>query len=246
MENKLPVWVPLLTAVILGGSYIFGQHLTVEEQYDDDDITISVSGEGRAFANPDIASLNFGVQTGRQKTAEAAMEILAKNMKQVVAAVEGAGVEEKDINTQHLSLNPSYDWDEGKRRDQGFEASQSLRVKVRDLDAVSKVLGAATAAGANQAGGVSFTIDDPEEIREEAREKAIAQAKKKGKQLAKQLGKKLGDIKGFSEGGGYQPYPMMRSMAMDAMGGAVEEMAPPIPVGEQEVNVSVSITFELE
>ncbi len=166
-----------------------------------DQLTISVSGEGKVMANPDIGELNFGVQTGRQETAEEAMKILADKMTAVIDAVKAQGVEDKDIVTQYLNLNPSYDWDEGKRIDQGFEATQNVRVKVRNLDNMTAILGAATSAGANQAGSVNFTIDDPEELRAQAREKAIINGQEKAAALAAQLGKKLGKLKGFGEGG---------------------------------------------
>jgi len=212
-----------------------------------DQLTISVSGEGKVMANPDIGELNFGVQTGRQETAEEAMKILADKMTAVIDAVKAQGVEDKDIVTQYLNLNPSYDWDEGKRIDQGFEATQNVRVKVRNLDNMTAILGAATSAGANQAGSVNFTIDDPEELRAQAREKAIINGQEKAAALAAQLGKKLGKLKGFGEGG-YGVPRYEKVMMMDAemgMGGG-GPVAPPLPSGEQEVSVNVSLTYELK
>lgn len=208
--------------------------------------TISVNGEGEVSAVPDIASLSFGVQTGRQKTAQAAMEQLSTKMNAVIDAIKDEGIEEKDIRTQSLSLHPSYDWEEGKRIDRGFEANQNLRVKVRDLEKIGTVLTAATSAGANQAGGVSFTIDDPDELRAQARAEAIADAEEKAHVLAKDLGVALGKLKGFHEGGGYAPAPMYeRAMSMDAgYGGGIEESIP-VPAGEQEVRVNVSLTYEV-
>lgn len=202
---------------------------------------------GKVQAVPDIATLNFGMQTGRQKTAQAAMEKLSKNMNQVFEAVKKAGVEEKDIKTRHLSLNPAYDYEDGKRKEQGFEANQSLVVKVRDLDTITDVLDAAVSAGANQAGNVSFTIDDPENLKVEARALAIANAKGKAGKLADDLGVDLGSISGFWEDTGGYPMPMMeRSMAMDSMGiGGGAKVAPPLPAGEQEVGVNVSVTYKI-
>src|SRR3989338_9184024 len=162
-----PLWLPVLIALILGSSFIYGKKIETRSL---DQLTVSVSGEGKVFAAPDIAELNFGVQTGRKKTAKEAMETLAERMTAVIDAVKSAGVEEKDIATQYLSLSPSYDWDEGQRIDRGFEASQNLNVKIRNLDEISSVLSSAALAGANQVGNVNFTIDDPEELRAQARE----------------------------------------------------------------------------
>src|SRR3989344_6444402 len=103
----------------------------------------------------------------------------------IFRAVKGLGVEEKDIRTEHFSLNPIYDWTEKGQIFRGFEANQSFRVKVRDLAKVDDVLTAATDVGANQAGNVQFTIDDPEKQRADAREEAGAEAKRTAELLAR-------------------------------------------------------------
>ncbi|MDD3896355.1 MAG: SIMPL domain-containing protein [Candidatus Peribacteraceae bacterium] len=232
----------LLAILLAGGMFVLGKYV---ERQDFSPVTISVQGRGEVTAVPDIAELTFGADTLRQATAEQAMSVLSTKMNAVMDAVKQQGIEEKDITTQNLSLQPSYDWADGKRIDRGFEANQSLRVKIRDLTKIGQVLTAATSAGANQAGGVSFTIDDPENLQVGAREKAIANAEEKARALALQLGKQLGKLKGFSEGGSGVPVPMP-SYAMDQAlmrGGAVESIA--VPSGEQEVVVTVMMTYEL-
>jgi len=235
----------IIVALILGGSFVYGKKIETRNL---DQFTITVSGEGKVKATPDVAELNFGVKTGRVKTSEEAMKILGKKMTAVVDAIKAQGVEEKDIKTQQLNLSPSYDWNEGKRIDRGFEANQSVRVKIRNTDDTSKVLAAATSAGANQAGNVNFTIDEPEELREQARIKAIENGQKKAADLAKQLGKSLGKLKGFNEGGGGMPYARMEKAMAYGMGGGMDEEVniPPVPTGEQEVRVNVSLTYELK
>lgn len=241
---KPPMWLPIVVALVAGGMYVAGKY--VETRYMNQ-FTITVQGQGSVQAAPDIAMLNFGVQTGRQKTADGAMKMLSDNMTKVVDAVKASGVEEKDITTQYLSLNPAYDWNDGRRIDQGFEANQSLVVKVRDLSKISGVLDAAVRAGANQAGSVGFTIDDPENLREEAREKAITQAQAKAVKLAGDLGVTLGKMQGFWEDTGYSPVPMMKMEAsgVGGYGGGADMASPPIPAGEQEVAVNVSITYRI-
>ncbi|MCA9370878.1 MAG: SIMPL domain-containing protein [Candidatus Peregrinibacteria bacterium] len=242
---KPPVWLPLLVALVAGSMYVVGKYVETRHMTQ---FTISVQGQGTVNAVPDIATLNFGVQTGRQKTADGAMKMLTDNMTSVIEAVKAAGVEEKDITTQYLSLNPAYDWNDGRRVDQGFEANQSLMVKVRDLEKISAVLDAAVRAGANQAGSVGFTIDDPEELKAQAREDAIADAKMKAEKLAGDLGVRLGRMQGFWEESGYVGSPMMmRAEAMDMAGGygGGGPIAPPVPAGEQEVSVSVNITYRI-
>lgn len=237
-------WALILVVLIGGAFYLIGKNM---ETSDRTPTTITVSGEGKASGTPDIAELSFGVQTGRRASAKEAMAVLKREMNSVIEATKKAGIEDKDINTEQFSLNPAYDWTSGQQILRGYEATQSLRVKVRNLDSVSDVLAAATGAGANQAGSVSFGIDNPESVRAQAREKAITQAESKAKTLAAELGMSLGKIKGFSEGSnGYTPpYPMASMKAMDsnAVGGGGE--APAIPVGDQEVQLQVSITYEL-
>lgn len=241
---KPPVWLPIAVALVAGSLYVAGKY--VETRYMNQ-FTISVQGEGKINAVPDIATLNFGVQTGRQKTADGAMQILTDKMTKIIAALGAAGIEDKDVRTQNLSLNPSYDWNEGTRIDGGFEANQSLVVKVRDLEKISTVLDAAIKAGANQAGSVGFTIDDPEILQAQAREEAIADAKAKAEKLAADLGVKLGKLKGFWENqGGDTPMYARATMDMaEGMGGG-GMVAPPLPAGEQEVNVMVNLTYELK
>jgi uncharacterized protein len=234
----------LLGAVVIGGLfYLGGKHLEVRDR---EIPVITVSGEGKAAVTPDIASLSFGVQTTRQRSAAEAMTILKRTMDAVLASVKEGGIPDKDIQSEQFSLNPAYDWTSGRQTIIGYEARQILRVKVRDLDKVSDVLGRATAAGANQAGDVQFTVDDPEETRAEARAKAIAQAKAKAQQLAKDLGMSLGDIRNFSESGGPSYPPIyMRGYAESAVAQDAANTSVAMPAGEQELNVTVSITYEL-
>ncbi len=236
--------VPMLVAVIAGSLFVAGKYV---EKQDFTPVVITVSGEGKVNAKPDIAQLQFGVTTERQRTSEAAMSLLEQKMNAILEAVKAQGIEEKDITTQALSLNPSYDWTDGTQVLRGYEAYQTLSVKVRDTDKSGAVLQAATTAGANQVGGVNFTIDDPSALQEEARQKAIADAEEKAQALAEQLGGRLGKLRGYSEGGGYTPpYMPYAAREMD-MANAVGEGAPvPVPTGEQEVQLSVSLTYELK
>jgi len=238
---KPPLWLPIIVALILGSAFIVGQNIEVRGA----PAMISVSGEGKVTANPDIAALSFGVQTGRQETAQIAMEQLSKSMNAVIEAVKAQGIEQKDIKTESLSLYPAFDWTDGEQIPRGFEANQSLRVKVRNLEKIGSVLSAATAAGANQAGGVSFTIDDPEELLAEARSLAIDDAKEKAANLAGKLGVTLGKLKGFGEGGAYNPLPMYEGVMMDRGMGGGGGSAIPVPTGEQDVRMSVTLTYEV-
>lgn len=237
----------LLAAVALGGLfYLAGIHLS-RMPAPIAPGTITVTGEGKVSAAPDIAEMSFGVTTGVKSTSKEASTSIATDMNKVLAAVKAMGIDDKDIRTESFYLNPTYDWTDGRQRLRGYEATQSLRVKVRDLEKVGDVLTAATDAGANQAGGVSFTIEEPDAKQTEARTEAIADAKKKAEALAAQLGEGLGDVQSFNEnGGGYYPRPMV--MAKEAYGVSADQAAPgmAMPAGEEDITVTVSITYELK
>lgn len=242
MNDKITSFALILAVVVGGGFYVYGKKLDVRGQAP---ASITVSGDAKVSAKPDIAELSFGVTTGRMGTAKDALASLTKRMNAILDAVKKAGIEEKDINTESFYMNPAYDWSDGRQTLRGYEATQSLRVKVRDLDKVGDILTVATNAGANQAGNVNFIIDNPDAVRAQARGEAISDAKAKAELLADQLGLKLGRILNFSEGGGYVPPMMYARDAAVGMGGGGPEASIAMPVGEQNVNMQVSITYEL-
>ena len=250
-HHKFTVSHSILLAVLIGGGfYVYGKHLDRSPSPVAPG-TITVSGEGKIQVTPDIAEMSFGMTTGTQPTAKAASDKVSNDMAKILAAVKATGVQDKDVTTENFYLNPVYDWTDGRQRLRGYEATQSLRVKVRDLAKVGDVLTAATDNGANQAGGVSFTLEDPEGKKDEARTEAIADAKQKAEELAAQLGQDLGDVQSFSEnGGGWYP-PVMYARDSYAVGGATpqattDEKGMAMPAGEQDLTVSVTITYELK
>lgn len=240
-----PVWA-LLTAVIIGGIfYITGKQLEIKGPLTNPPV-ISVSAEGKIATPPDIASMSFGVTSGRQGTAKGATDTIQRNMAKILAAVKELGIEEKDITTESFYLSPEFDYTTGGQIPRGYQASQSLRVKVRDLDKVGDVLSAAMNAGANQAGGITFSVDNPDDVKAQAREIAIEKAKAKAEVLAKNLGMSLGRMTAFSEDGMYAPpMPMMGRANYDMAEGAMLQKSLDIPSGEQEIVSNVTITYEL-
>lgn len=235
--------------VLAGLFYVGGQYVASEPQRIEQEVEanreITVSGRGEVTARPDIATITVGVTTGRQKTAAAAMDLLAERINAVVASVQKEGIEEKDIKTTDLSVNPLYDFTDGQRRETGFEATESVQVKIRNLDSIGDVVSSATSQGANQTGGISFAIDEPESLQLAAQEKAIENARNNAEQLAKALDVKLGRVKSFSasidspEGPPVFARAELGSLALD------EVASPEVLSGSQDVHATVSVTFEL-
>jgi len=207
--------------------------------------TITVSGEGKVTAKPDIAEVSLGLQTENPSVANAQKENTEK-MNKIVAALKSLGIEDKDIQTTNYSIYPIYDYPDGQQKLRGYQVAQNVTLKIRNLDKVGDVLAKAGDLGANQIGGLNFTIDEPEVLRQQAREKALLNAKEKAEALAKISGAKLGKLVSFSEGSAGEPIPYYRSFGLEAgVGGAADLKAPEIQPGSQDIVITASVTYEI-
>lgn len=204
---------------------------------------ITIEGLGKVTAAPNIAVTSVGLVTEKSDVAAAQLEN-SKKMNELVSSLKKLGIADEDIKTAQYQIYPKYSYEEKKGSSiTGYSVSQSLDVKIRDLAKISEVLAAAGAAGANQVGGIQFTIDEPKNLRAEARAEAVKDAQDKADKLAEDLGVRLGRVIGFSEsqGGSPVPYPMM---AKDAVGGYAEA-APQIQAGTLDIQSNVSVTYEI-
>ncbi len=214
---------------------------------------ITVSGEGEIYAKPDLAIVDFSV-VSEAKTVALAMEDNTKKMNGVIEAAKNLGVQDKDLKTTSFNISPHYEWYyqevclyppcPQKRVLVGYEVTQTLQVKIRDMAKIGDIIQGATDAGSNQAGDLQLTIDKQDELLKQAREQAIEKAKNKAKELASQLGVKLVRITNFAERGA-SPYLPSSYMEMKGLGGA-EAPAPQIETGQNKIVVTVSITYQIE
>jgi len=206
--------------------------------------TLTVAAEGKVARTPDVADLSAGVVTQAQ-TATAAMADNAQRMSAVVAALRKAGVAERDIQTAGLNLNPQYRYAENQPPQLvGYQASNTVRVNVRDLKNMGRAIDALVAAGSNQINGPSFRLDKPEAALDEARAQAVKTARARAALYASAAGMKVRRIVSISETGGYAPPPIpMYAAAPRAM---MEKADTPVAPGEVEQTVNVTVTFELE
>ena len=201
--------------------------------------TISVTGEGKILTKPDITIVNLSVVT-EGKDISVVEEENSEKMNEVIDFLKDFGVAEKDIKTTSYRLYPRYNY-ENRRVPQivGYEITQTLEVKIRDMEKIGEILEQSISAGINQVSSLQFSVDNDEELREQARALAIKDAKEKAKKLGSQLGIKLIKISGFNEGG--LDYPIYREYGI---GGAAE--APKIQLGESEIVVSVTLIYEMD
>ncbi len=238
----------LIILSILAAVYAYSEFKTLKYIGLAPQNTITISGEGKVDATPDIAKVVVTVRENA-KTAKEAQEKAVKKWTAAKAAITAMGVAEKDIKTLSYTTQPRYYYPaNGKMTIDGYDAVQTTEIKVRDIDNAGKVLEAVAAAGINEVSGPDFTVDDMTALNEEAREEAINDAKAKAEKLADQLGVDLVRIVSFSENGngGYMPY-MAREGAMNMSMDAVKvSAAPSLDPGTNEINSNVTITFEIK
>ena len=202
---------------------------------------ISVTGEATVSVAPDEAQIDGGV-TSDAKTAREASEANNAAMGKVLLALKGAGIEEKDYQTSRLSLQPQFARDTKPRIAPGiisFRASNRVTVKIRDVTKVASVIDVLVGAGANEIGGINFTVTQASKHLDEAREKAIADARRKAEIYARAAGVTLGEPIGISEEGA--PVPTFRSkMAAPMAAGA------PVAQGEETLSVTVGVSWAIK
>jgi uncharacterized protein len=203
-------------------------------------LDISASGESRRV--PDVAIISAGVVT-RAPTAGAAIAQNATRMERVLAALKAAGIAERDVQTSSISLNPDYRYENNQPpRLTGYQASNQVSIRFRDIANSGKILDALVAEGANQINGPTLTIDKPEAAMDEARVNALANGRARADLYARALGKRVIRLVAVSEGGGYAPPPM----PMLERGMAAQAADTKIVPGEQAIQVNLTMVFELQ
>lgn len=216
---------------------------------------ITVKGSGEVLARPDIGVFSFSVLAEGVDAVEAQTKS-AQSVNAILSYLEGAGVKEKDIKTENYYLNPKYRYEErvcltnsycppGNPIIDGYEVSQTVTVKVRDLENAGELISGVGKNGATNISSLQFTIDDETVLKAQARSKAIVDAQEKAHALAKDLGVKIVRMAGFAEEQG-GVYPMMESAYGGDQAVLSKAVAPALPVGENTITTNVSITYEIK
>lgn len=208
----------------------------------------SVSGEGKVYATPDVATISLGMRNEGQDI-KALTEMNTDSVNKIISGLENLGIEKKDIQTTNYSVTPKYNWTQNRGNvPDGYTIEQNVQVKIRDFAKVGDVLALAVTNGANVVNSLQFSIDDQEKFKAQAREKAIAQAKAKADSITKASGMKLGKLINVSESF-YMPYQSrVYDMKTVGMGSAAPEAVslPNIESGQQEISVTVSLTYKVK
>ncbi len=202
--------------------------------------TISVAGSGKVVVVPDMATISLGVVVERN-TAKAAREAAAASMTKVVAAIRALGIDDKDIATSNVSLNPVYDYPNNQApKIRGYQLQNTVTVTVRDLDKVSDVIDDGVQAGATSVDGISFDVADRAGAEAKAREAAVADAKAKADTLASGLGVRIQGVASVSESVSTPIWYERMAAPMAAADGGSET---PVLPGTTDVVITVQVSF---
>ncbi len=213
-----------------------------------DQNSIVVSGKGEIAVKPDIATISFSVMEEDLDVSKASDAVNTKIGK-IVAALKADGIDEKDIKTTGYTITPRYNYLNspnypygGKQVLAGYDVTDSIDLKIRDISKVGKIVTDLSVFNVTNMSGLNFTEDKYDDLVRQARDQAIADAREQAKSLAKSLGVSLGKIMSYSEGGNY-PRPYYATMSAD-MGGMAKSEAV-LPTGEDKITSNVTITYEI-
>lgn len=204
------------------------------------DRVITTTGQGTVETVPDMATISLGV-THEAKRADSALALASEAVREVLSRLEQAGIAPNDIQTNNLSLQPVWSRPTSgtntPARITGFVASNSLSVRVRDLEKLGDILDVVVQEGANTFNGLQFSLQDPEPAMAAARADAVRDAMARAQQLAEAAGVTLGPVQSISENTG-SVRPQMMEMAAARMASDV-----PVAQGEISLNAQVSMVF---
>ncbi|KAF0186213.1 MAG: hypothetical protein FD163_881 [Hyphomonadaceae bacterium] len=193
---------------------------------------------------PDIAMVSAGVVT-QHRSARNAMADNATKMSAAFAALRAAGIAERDLQTAGINLSPQYVYEENKPpRLTGYQVTNTVNVKIRDMTKIGPVLDALVAQGINQISGPNFQIEDSDAALDRAREEAMRKAMRRGELYARGAGMRIKRVVSINESGGYQPQPQPMVM-MSRMAADVAQQTP-VASGEVTMSIQLSVQFELE
>jgi len=244
----LIIFVAVATIVQLREFSVIGRDVPAQS-------IITVTGDGEVFAVPDVAEFSFTVSE-EQNTVEEAQTIVSEKIDAVIASLEDEfGIEKKDIKTTSYNWYPQYDWAQenctqfrcegGRQVLRGYQVTQTVRVKLENLEIASDVLAMMSTQEVTNVGGISFTIDDEDGLIREARQQAIEEAEEKAQKLADDLDVRLVRVVGFYENNNEYPVYFERAEAMGLGGGDMATPKPNLPTGENKITRQVQITYEI-
>ncbi|HEV7702422.1 MAG TPA: SIMPL domain-containing protein [Candidatus Paceibacterota bacterium] len=234
---------------------------------------ISFDGKGEVSAKPDLATISFSIIDNEKDVKTAQDKVTAKESA-AISFLAASGIDKKDIKTEAYNSYPKYDYQNsicppvpmmmikttdvsggsaaspyycppGKQVLTGYEVSENISVKVRDLAKAGDIIKGLGGIGISNISGPNFSIENEEGLKAEARKMAIDEAKKKAEVLVRDLGVHLVRIVNFSENGNNPMYYAVEMMAKDSIASSQVAPSPELPTGENKITSNVSITYEI-
>lgn len=205
---------------------------------------LSVAWDGKVFAAPDTFIVTILAQEKSKNTKEGFALVNGK-IAQVQKILTENKIDEKDIQSTNISINPNYNYDNNKTTIDGFIATHGLTIKIRNLESVDAILSSVSSVENVQIQTTSYDIDDKTPLYKTARDLAIAKAKQKAEDIARASWVTLGRILSINESQGYvspvanQYFARAEGMASDVSWGGVS-------AGQLEVSTTVSISYEIK
>lgn len=231
---------PLAAMTLAIGTPVLAAEIEIEAEGPVIELSIYES----VTAEPDMATIGAGVST-EAPTAVAAMQVNAREMTAVIEAIKAQGVAEEDIQTTGVNLNARYDYDRTNRKQVfiGYQVSNRVSVKLREIEEVGGVLDALVAAGATDLNGPSFAIEDDEAAKDQARARAIERGMARAKAYAAMLGSDEVRVLEISEA--IQGQSRYAEVVSRAASDAIVAQASPVQPGRVSTGVSLTIKFEV-
>ena len=203
---------------------------------------LSVTGQGEAKAKPDIAFISIAVDR-KGKTASEAASVSASATQKLLDALNKAGIDQKDIETSNVNINPIYKANQpsfdGESKVIGYDATNQIQVTVRNVNDVGHIIDVVVLTGDYTIGGLTFSLEKDENSQAEALKSAVADARKKADIVATAAGKMVAGIKNITIGG--EGGSIFKSVSATA----VEGISTPVLPGDIMVSASVSIEYLL-
>ena len=209
---------------------------------------IWVTGEGEVTVVPDLAILSLGVEAQADTVAQAQSQA-STAMNAIISELNTQGIESNDIQTQYFSIYPTRRWDPdtGKEELTGYQVTNMVTVKVRNVENTGTIIDAVAAAGGNyiRINSISFTVDDPVPYQEEARAKALADVQEKAQQIADNADLNLGTPTYINETSSYNPYTMDMPYGLAIPVPSIEAGSSISP-GETTVTVIMQVAYGID
>ena len=241
MKFKLmPIVALLMVAFLVLGAVNAMPISTADVAVDAEQRVVNVTGEGKIVVTPDLAYIDLGVQT-KNKDAQKAQQENATQMTAVIDAVKKAGIKAEDIKTTCYNIYQTYDYTPNSEvRNEYYQVNNIVNIKIKDINAVGKIIDVATAAGANNVNSIRFTVSDDSKYYSEALKLAMANANTKASAIMSTFNKKPGlplSVSEVSYGGGvYYDYAPAKAM--------MEGAATPIESGEITITATVNVGYD--